>query len=89
MGPALERYIDLMLAQLEADLLGFIDDDPLWTIEEIRSDLDRIVEFGVGSARVVTRLERLRDSPQPLVRRWVEEAIIQIAPRTAGKGIRG
>ena len=76
--PELERYKRLLVDQLERDLSAFSDDESGTWIEFVASDLRRLAVFGRGSAEVFRSLFKLRDHPQPLVRRWIRETIIRI-----------
>ena len=76
--PELERYKRLLVDQLERDLSAFWEDEWGVWIEFVASDLRRLTVFGRGSAEVFRSLFKLRDHPQPLVRRWIRETITRI-----------
>jgi len=74
--PELERYLDLLLDQLEEDLLASVEKD---SFQGIESDLAHLGDFGHGSIiKVIARLTKLREHPQPLVRRWIRETIAKV-----------
>ena len=76
--PELERDKRLLVDQLERDLAEFWEDEWGVWIEFVASDLRRLTVFGRGSAEVFRSLFKLRDHPQPLVRRWIRETITRI-----------
>jgi HEAT repeat protein len=76
--PELERYKRLLVDQLERDLSAVSENESGPWIEFVASDLRRLTVFGRGSAEVFRSLFKLRDHPQPLVRRWIREAITRI-----------